>query len=108
MSELTAEQKARAMMSGAAPAAVESAVWEAHVQQKVEALRARGVPHGLSPAQVAASDAIGMSLARYSAYKNVLTITDAENAERKLKADEEALAQAERELAVAAAKAELR
>lgn len=103
MTELTAEQKARAMMGY--PAAIELPA--EHLAAKLEALRARGEPFGLSPEQVRAADLIQMSVARYAAYRNVLTIADAEAAEAKLKADAAAGLRAVAELAVERAKAAL-
>lgn len=104
MSELTAEQKARAMM-GEVPAAVEeSPEWQAHVTEKIGKLRARGVPFNLSPEQVEAADRLGMDLQKYALYSTCRTVHDAERINRQLRAEAEARAEAERQVAVERAK----
>lgn len=97
---LTAEQRARAMMGGQRGGFGSSPAGAAHLAAKAEALRVRGEPHGLSPAQVAAADVLKMSLAKYAAYANVITIEDRERAETRLRAADEARQEAERQVAI--------
>jgi len=72
--------------------------------EEVEELRARGAAHGLSPAQVHAADRFGMDVRAYATFGGVRSVDDY----ARLRREEALRAEAERAVALNAAKAALK